>query len=275
MFATRRGDIRRNQLSDFQRVNRNGKIAMKLEEGDAIVGVQICRPSDHVLLTTALGMCIRCPVEDVRVFAGRNSTGVRGIKLDEGDEVISMAILNGVETTTEEARAYLKHAAAMRRAAGEGGDEEGPADEDASAPSTALSPQRIAELGAAEQFILTVTDKGYGKRSSSYEYRTSGRGGKGIIAIVVNDRNGRVCASFPVEHSDQIMLVTDGGQLIRTPIDGIRVAGRNTQGVTIFRTREGEKVVSVERIEDIGGDDGGPDETEDPMDDAGDDGADA
>jgi len=249
MFATKKGDIRRNQLSDFERVNRTGKIAMKLEEGDAIVGVSICRPSDHVLLTTGFGMCIRFPVDDVRVFAGRTSTGVRGIRLESWDEVISMAILNGIETTTEEARAYLKHAAAMRRAAGEASEEE--PDEDA-APLTALSPARIAELGGAEQFILTVTDKGYGKRTSSYEYRTSGRGGKGIIAIVVNDRNGRVCASFPVEHSDQIMLVTDGGQLIRTHVEGIRVAGRNTQGVTIFRTREDEKVVSVERIEDIG-----------------------
>jgi len=253
LFATRRGDIRRNQLSDFQRVNRTGKIAMKLEEeGDAIVGVQICRPTDHVLLTTALGMCIRFPVQDVRVFAGRTSTGVRGIRLENGDEVISMAILNGIETSTEEARAYLKHAAAMRKAAGEAGEEDAGPDDD-SAPAAALSPLRIAELGAAEQFILTVTGKGYGKRSSSYEYRTSGRGGKGIIAIVVNERNGRVVGSFPTDHADQIMLVTDGGQLIRTGVDGIRVAGRNTQGVTIFRTREGEKVVSVERIEDIGG----------------------
>ncbi|NWG71678.1 MAG: DNA gyrase subunit A [Parvularculaceae bacterium] len=256
MFATRRGDIRRNQLSDFQRVNRTGKIAMKLDDGDAIVGVQICRPTDHVLLTTALGMCIRFPVDEVRVFAGRTSTGVRGVRLDDGDEVISMAILNGVETTTEEARAYLKHAAAMRKAAGESGEDEASPDDEGAAPGLALSPQRIAELGAAEQFILTVTDRGYGKRSSSYEYRTSGRGGKGIIAIVVNDRNGRVVGSFPTDNSDQIMLVTDGGQLIRTGVEGIRVAGRNTQGVTIFRTREGEKVVSVERIEDIGSEEG-------------------
>jgi DNA gyrase subunit A len=226
---------------------------MKLEEEwrsgqDAIVGVQICRPDDNVLLTTAQGMCIRFPVEDVRVFAGRTSTGVRGIRLEADDEVISMAILRGVDVTTEEARAYLRHAAAMRRAAGEESEEEA---EDEASPTAALSTGRIAELGAAEQFVLTVTQKGYGKRSSSYEYRTSGRGGKGIIAIVVNERNGPVCASFPVEDSDQIMLVTDGGQLIRTPVAGIRVAGRNTQGVTIFRTGEGERVVSVERIEDI------------------------
>ena len=254
MFATRSGTVRRNKLSDFQRINRNGKIAMKLEEEwragqDAIVGVSICRPDDNVLLTTAEGMCIRFPVEDIRVFAGRTSTGVRGIRLEDTDEVISMAILRGVDATTEEARAYLKHAAAMRRAAGEEGDEE---PDEETAPATALSPTRIAELGAAEQFILTVTQNGYGKRSSSHEYRTSGRGGKGIIAIVVNDRNGPVCASFPIEESDQIMLVTDGGQLIRTPIGGIRIAGRNTQGVTIFRTGDEEKVVSVERIEDIG-----------------------
>ena len=258
MFATRSGTVRRNKLSDFQRINRNGKIAMKLEDEwrdgeDAIVGVSICRPEDNILLTTAEGMCIRFPVEDIRVFAGRTSTGVRGIRLGDADEVISMAILNGVDASTEEARAYLKHAAAMRRAAGDEGEEE--LDEDAT-PATALSPERIAALGAAEQFILTVTRKGYGKRSSSYEYRTSGRGGKGIIAIVVNERNGPVCASFPVDDSDQIMLVTDGGQLIRTPIGGIRIAGRNTQGVTIFRTAEGEKVVSVERIEDFGEGDG-------------------
>jgi DNA gyrase subunit A len=258
MFATRSGTVRRNKLSDFQRINRNGKIAMKLEEEwrsgeDAIIGVSICRPDDNVLLTTAQGMCIRFPVEDIRVFAGRTSTGVRGIKLEDDDEVISMAILGGVDVSTEEARAYLKHAAAMRRAAGEDGEEDV---DDETAPATALSPSRIAELGGAEQFVLTVTNRGFGKRSSSYEYRTSGRGGKGIIAIVVNERNGPVCASFPVEDSDQIMLVTDGGQLIRTPVAGIRVAGRNTQGVTIFRTGDDEKVVSVERIGDIGEGDG-------------------
>lgn len=254
MFATRSGTVRRNKLSDFQRINRNGKIAMKLEEEwrageDAIVGVSICRPDDNVLLTTAEGMCIRFPVEDIRVFAGRTSTGVRGIRLDDTDEVISMAILNGVDVSTEEARAYLKHDAAMRRAAGEEGDD---GVEDDAAADAALSPERIASLGAAEQYILTVTENGYGKRSSSYWFRTSGRGGKGVAAIVVNDRNGRVRASFPVEDADQIMLVTDGGQLIRTPVGGIRVAGRNTQGVTIFRTGEAEKVVSVERVGDVG-----------------------
>ncbi len=269
MFATRSGTVRRNKLSDFQRINRNGKIAMKLEEEwrhgqDAIVGVQICRPDDNVLLTTAEGMSIRFPVEDIRVFAGRTSTGVRGIRLGDKDEVISMAILRGVEASTDEARAYLKHAAAMRRAIEEtAADDVEDEAEDEAAIDAPLSPERIAQLGAAEQFILTVTENGFGKRSSSYWFRTSGRGGKGVAAIVVNDRNGRVRASFPVEDSDQIMLVTDGGQLIRTPVSGIRVAGRNTQGVTIFRTGDDEKVVSVERIEDIGDgddDDAGPED---------------
>ena len=253
MFATRSGGVRRNKLSDFQRVNRNGKIAMKLDEGDAIVGVQICRPDEDVLLTTAAGMCIRFAVEEVRVFAGRTSTGVRGIRLGDADAVISMAILRHIDTDSEEAKAYLKHAAAMRRAMGEEGVEDEA--EDAGETAIAISPERLAEMGAAEQFVLTVTENGYGKRSSSYEYRTSGRGGKGIIAIVTNRRNGRVVASFPVEDADQIMLVTDGGQLIRTPVDDIRVAGRNTQGVTIFRTREGERVVSVGRVEDMGEED--------------------
>jgi len=251
MFATRRGDVRRNQLSDFQRVNRNGKIAMKLEADDSIVGVSICTPDDDVLLTTANGNCIRFPVDDVRVFAGRTSTGVRGVRLEEGDEVISMTVLRHFETTPEEARAYLKHAAAMRRAVGES-EIDDDAEEAAPEKTVALSQERLAEMGAAEQFVLAVTENGFGKRSSSFEYRVSGRGGKGIIAIVTSPRNGRVVASFPVEEGDQIMLVTDGGQLIRTPVSGIRVAGRNTQGVTIFRTRENEQVVSVERIEDIG-----------------------
>ncbi len=247
MFATASGSVRRNKLSDFQRVNRNGKIAMKLDDDDSIVGVQICREDEDVLLTTAAGMCIRFPVDVVRVFAGRTSTGVRGIKLDSENRVISMAILRHVETTTDEARAYLKHAAAMRRAAGETDVEE---PDDAEETDVAISPERLAALGAAEQFVLTVTENGYGKRTSSYEYRTSGRGGKGIIAIQTTDRNGRVVASFPIDESDQIMLVTDGGQLIRTPVNDIRIAGRNTQGVTIFKTREGETVVSVGRIED-------------------------
>ena len=267
MFATRSGNVRRNKLSDFTNINRAGKIAMKLDEGDVIVGVSLAREQDDILLTTGHGMAIRFPVDAIRVFSGRTSTGVRGIKLATGenfgeDRVISMAILRHLDVTSEESKAYLKHAAAMRRAAGEG-DTEG-SDADAEGQEAALSPERIAQMEAAEQFILTVTENGFGKRSSSFEYRTSGRGGKGIIGIVANDRNGRVAASFPVEDGDEIMLVTDGGQLIRTPVQDIRVAGRNTQGVKVITTRDGEHVVSVEHVPEAEtGDDGPVDAPED------------
>jgi len=251
MFATRSGNVRRNALSDFENIHRSGKIAMKLDEGDRIVDVAICRPTDDVLLTTANGQCIRFPVEDVRLFKGRDSTGVRGIRLEEGDAVISMAILNHVEATPAERAAYLKQASAVRR--GLADEEEVAAAEpeteaEENGEATELSPERYAELSAKEQFILTVSQRGYGKRSSSYEYRISGRGGKGIAAMVVNERNGALVASFPVEDTDQIMLVTDTGKLIRTVVDEVRIAGRNTQGVRIFRTDDDEKVVSVERI---------------------------
>ncbi|MBM1174801.1 DNA gyrase subunit A [Microvirga arabica] len=249
MFATSRGTVRRNKLSDFVQVNRGGKIAMKLDEGEHIVDVQICSENDDVLLTTAKGQCIRFPVTDVRVFKGRDSMGVRGINLAEGDDIISMAILRHVEATGEERAAYLK----MRRAVtGEqmGSDADASDEaEEASAENVSLSQERYAEMSAQEQCILTLSEKGYGKRTLSYEYRITGRGGKGITAMAVNSRNGKLVASFPVESSDQIMLVTDGGQLIRVPVDGIRVVGRNSQGVTVFSTRDKEKVVSVEHIE--------------------------
>jgi DNA gyrase subunit A len=252
VFATRSGNIRRNSLTDFENINRNGKIAMKLDEGDRIVSVAIARPDDDVLLTTAQGQCIRFLIgEEVRLFKGRDSDGVRGIRLEDGDEVISMAILNHVDASPAERVAYLKQAAQMRRATG---DEEAetvgaePEAEEGADEGADLTPERYAELGAREQFVLTVSERGFGKRTSSYEVRTSGRGGKGIVAMVVNERNGNLVASFPVEHSDQIMLVTDGGQLIRCPVDDVRIAGRNTQGVRIFKTDDDEKVVSVECI---------------------------
>ncbi|HXF52948.1 MAG TPA: DNA gyrase subunit A [Hyphomicrobiaceae bacterium] len=253
MFATRSGNVRRNALSDFENINRNGKIAMKLAEGDKIVRVAICRPDEDVLLTTAQGQCIRFPVEDVRLFKGRDSDGVRGIRLADGDQVISMAILLHVEATPAERLAYLKQALALRRAEGaeDAGQEEEIGVEKAEGPAE-LTSERYAELSAKEQFVLTVSERGFGKRTSSYEYRTSGRGGKGIAAMVVNERNGHLVASFPVEASDQIMLVTERGQLIRCPVDDVRIAGRNTQGVRIFRTDEDEKVVSVERIPEEG-----------------------
>ncbi|MEP0707434.1 MAG: DNA gyrase subunit A [Parvibaculum sp.] len=261
MFATKSGNVRRNKLSDFVQINRNGKIAMKFEgddAGDSIIGVQICTEDDDVLLTTADGRCVRFAVTDVRVFSGRSSTGVRGIRLGDGDTLIGMSIMRHVDVTPAEARAYLKQAAAMRRAAsGEADEPEADvveADEDAEegADDLALSTERYTELGAKEQLVLTVSEKGFGKRSSSYDYRTSGRGGKGIIAMAVTPRNGKLVASFPVEVQDQIMLVTDAGQLIRCPVDDVRAAGRATQGVTIFRTAPDERVVSVERVEETG-----------------------
>ena len=255
MFATTRGTVRRNKLSDFTQINRAGKIAMKLDEGDAIVDVQICRDSDDTLLTTQNGQCIRFSVTDVRVFKGRDSVGVRGIALGQGDTVIGLSILRHMEADAGERLAYLK----MRRAvAGETNPEsttDAVADEavaeglepDDVQPSS-LSQERYIAMQLAEQVILTVSTKGYGKRTSAYEYRVTGRGGKGIVAMAVNARNGKLVASFPVEDGDGLMLVTDGGQLIRVPVDGIRVAGRGTQGVTVFRTGAKEEVVSVERI---------------------------
>jgi len=253
MFATARGNVRRNKLSDFVQVNRAGKIAMKLDEGDSIVDVQICTEHDDVLLTTALGQCIRFPVPEVRVFKGRDSTGVRGISLGDGDKVISLAILRHMDATADERAAYLKLANAARRAAnGDGAEEE--ADVEEGSADSALPQERYALMGAAEQFILTISENGYGKRSSAYEYRVTGRGGKGIVAMAVNGRNGSLVASFPVEGSDQIMLVTDGGQLIRCPVEGIRIVGRSSQGVIVFNTAEDERVVSVEGISDEGED---------------------
>ncbi|MBS0251049.1 MAG: DNA gyrase subunit A [Proteobacteria bacterium] len=252
IFATRSGNVRRNALADFESINRNGKIAMKLDEGDRIVQVAISTPNQDVLLTSAEGQCIRFLISDeIRLFKGRDSTGVRGIRLDDGDEVISMAILNHFEAPAEERAAYLKQASALRRSEDAEDAETVPAEadsEEVSGEAVTLSPERFAEMQAAEQFVLTVSSKGFGKRSSSYEFRTSGRGGKGIVAMVANERNGRLLASFPIGENDQIMLVTDGGQLIRCPVHDIRIAGRNTQGVRIFKTDAEEKVVSVERI---------------------------
>ena len=250
MFATTGGTVRRNKLSDFVDVRRSGIIAMKLGEGEAIVDVQICTERDDVLLTAAGGQCIRFPVTDVRVFTGRTSMGVRGIALADNDTLISLAILRHVETTSDERSAYLK----MRRAvAGETAAEE-PVDAEGEETSGAiqLTSERYVEMSAQEQVVLTVSVNGYGKRTSSYEYRTTGRGGKGIVAMSVNNRNGKLVASFPVEHSDQIMLVTDKGQLIRCPVEDIRIAGRSTQGVIVFDTAEDEHVVSVEHIGDDG-----------------------
>ncbi len=245
MFATTGGNVRRNKLSDFVDVRRSGIIAMKLDEGEEIVDVQICTERDDVLLTAAGGQCIRFAVTDVRVFTGRTSMGVRGIALGESDKVISLAILRHMEVEAEERAAYLRRANAVRRGGAE--EEIGTDAEDASG-AIELGEQRYVEMSAAEQFVLTISENGYGKRTSSFEYRTTGRGGKGIVAMNVNERNGKLVASFPVEDSDHIMLVTDKGQLIRCPVEDIRIAGRSTQGVIVFDTAEDEHVVSVEHI---------------------------
>ncbi|WP_217574670.1 DNA gyrase subunit A [Mesorhizobium sp. GbtcB19] len=277
MFATTRGTVRRNKLSDFVQVNRNGKIAMKLEEeGDEILGVETCTDDDDVLLTANSGQCIRFRVSDVRVFQSRNSVGVRGISMAETDRIISMSIIENVDASPAERAAYLKRAAAERRlAAGASGDEEEIALTNEEVGEEAeLSEERYEFLKAHERLVLTVTEYGYGKRSSSYDFRLTGRGGKGIRATDVSKTAeiGRLVATFPVDNDDQIMLVSDGGTVIRVPVNGIRFASRATKGVTIFNTAEGEKVVSVERIsepqsdeeaEDVPSNEAGADDTGD------------
>lgn len=246
MFATAKGYVRRNDLSDFVNINANGKIAMKFEGEDAddsLVGVLPCTENDDILLASYEGKCVRFPVADVRTFQSRSSTGVRGMKLADGDRVISMSVLRHIEVTPEEREAFFKYEDAQERIRnGESG---------VTLPED-ISAQRFTELQAAQQFILTVTEKGYGKRSSAYEYRITSRGGSGIINIETTAKNGNVSAAFPVEHDDQIMLVTDGGQVIRCPVHDIRIAGRNTQGVIIFKLGEGEKVASVAHLPESG-----------------------
>jgi len=257
MFATKSGNVRRNKLSDFEKIRPSGIIAMKLGPGDAIVDVTICTEKDDVLLTTNAGQCIRFPVPEVRVFSGRTSDGVRGIALAKDDKVISMSILRHADATSEERVAYLKRASAIRRGtveeepvAATETEEEG----EAAGATIELGEQRYVELSAAEQFVLTVSERGYGKRSSSFEYRTTRRGGKGIVAMNVTNKTGRLVGSFPVEEADQVMLVTDQGKLIRTGVSGIRIAGRATQGVIVLNTAEDEHVVSVERLSEEDGD---------------------
>ena len=256
MFATASGGVRRNQLSDFTNVKANGKIAMKLDDGDRLVRVRTCTEADDVLLTTQLGKCIRFPVIDVRVFSGRTSTGVRGVRLGRGDAVIGMSCLNHVEADAQEREAYLQSASAAKRLAGGSDyadrDDERRRDEQHAAR---LDDPRFQALAAEEEFIFTVADDGLGKRSSAYEYRVAGRGGQGIGAIDLSRRGcgqARVVASFPVMAGDQVVMVTDGGQLIRVPLDQVSQTGRSTRGVTLFRVAEGERIVSVTRLRDVG-----------------------
>jgi DNA gyrase subunit A len=254
MFATRSGGVRRNSLADFVEINKNGKIAMKLDEGDTIIGVETCSSDNDVLLTTSGGRAIRFEVGDVRVFKGRDSTGVRGITLGEGENVISMSILRHFDATPAERNTFLKQYGAIRRAqTGDGVEPEASAtaeEAEEEGGEVALSVERYAEMDANQQFVLTLTEFGFGKISSSYDFRISNRGGKGIQATDLDKikETGVLVAAFPVEESDQLMLVSDGGQLIRVPVEGIRFTKRASKGVRVFRTADGEKVVSVERI---------------------------
>lgn len=249
IFATTAGNIRRNKLSDFQRVQSNGKIAMKLEDKDQLVGVSVAAEDQHIMLSTYLGKALRCPVSAVRVFKGRNSVGVRGVRLEKGDEVISMSILDGSEYDMETRAVYLKIPIEQRLAI-KYAEDDSQIQEAAKSIESELPKETVIDWARNEEFLLAVTENGYGKRSSAYEYRTTNRGGKGIVNIITSDRNGNVIASCPIEKNDQLMLITDKGKLIRIPVGGIRIAGRSTQGVILFRLNDGEKVMSVARIAD-------------------------
>jgi DNA gyrase subunit A len=250
MFATARGNVRRSDMSDFHNIMSNGKIAIRLdEEGDRLIGVQWCSDADHVLLATRLGKAIRFPVEAMRVIKSRTSDGVRGMRLAEGDEVISLTILRGADFTIEERDGYLRTANARRRAASGEGEEGDTSAIDISLPE-GMTEERFQQMAECEQFILTITENGFGKRTSAYEYRITDRGGQGVTNIETSARNGNVVASFPVETDEQIILVTDKAKLIRTPVHDIRIAGRNTQGVTILKTAEDERVVSATKLKD-------------------------
>ena len=253
VFATSAGTVRRNRLSDFTNVKSNGKIAMKFEdenEGTRMINARICSDDDDVMLVTNSGRAIRFPTTDVRVFNSRASVGVRGIKLQGDDEVVSMSVIRHFRAEADERAAYLK----MRRAMA-GIADDGETDEDEVAPGE-LSQERYAEMSAQENLILTITSGGAGKLSSSHDYPVRGRGGMGVAAMDKAMRGGAIVACFPVELGDQIMLATSKGQSIRVPVEGISFRSRSAGGVRVFNTGKGEEVVSVAWIADQGeGDD--------------------
>ena len=262
VFATNTGDVRRNSMTDFENIQSNGKIAMKLEEGQKLVGVAICDDNSDILLSSKAGKCIRFPLENLRVFQSRNSTGVRGIKLDPYNEVISMSILKNSEAESIEDREnYLKIDLDTRMKLNElyntpkdensllaNIDEPMPVKIDDEILSV-LSKDKIIAMAKSEEMILTITENGYGKRTSSYEYRVTNRGGSGITNIITSKRNGNVIASFPIENDKEIIMISDKGTVIRTRVKDIRISGRNTQGVTLMKANEDEKVVSVAKVE--------------------------
>ena len=243
MFATASGTVRRNRMEDFDSIRANGKIAMKLDDGDSLISVLPCNEDQDVFLTTYRGRCIRFPVSEIRVFAGRNSTGVRGLSLQKDDHIIGMAMLNHGESDAAVRSAYIKQSRAARRAAT--GIEEEAGDTDEEATDLVLTDEQMSKMAATEEFILTISENGFGKRTSSYEYRTTHRGGNGFTNIKLGGKNTAVAGSFPVTDDQDIIMVTDGGKIIRTPVHDVRIAGRSTAGVTLFRTAENEKVVSA------------------------------
>lgn len=248
MFATQSGNVRRNRLDDFYNVMSNGKIAMKLDEGDRLVDVNICNENQDILLAAAGGKCVRFPVTDVRIFESRASTGVRGMKLAAGDKVISMSVLEHVKADIDKRDAYLKASIAKRRAL-TGDDAEDTADIESTNDVT-LTPEEFAQMEAEEQFILTVTERGYGKRSSAYQYRITSRGTQGVTNIDTVKVPAAVVASMPVSDDEHVMMVTDAGKLIRMRVSDIRIVGRNSKGVILFRLNDDEKVVSVSAVKD-------------------------
>jgi DNA gyrase subunit A len=263
MFATKEGNVRRNALSDFGNVMANGKMAMKFEgeaAGDRLIDVATCTATSDVLLATRLGKAIRFPVDDVRIFTGRSSVGVRGIKLAQGDGVISMTILRHEEVAPETRDAYMRLAGKRRRQMG--------AESDAAAATVVVEPEGEAEtvgtideaefdaLAKREEFLLSITEKGFGVRSSAYDYRITGRGGQGIENMDLSRRNDAIVAVFPVHHRDQVMLVSNAGTVIRLPVNDIRIARRRTQGVVVFKPGEGERVVSAARLGETGEENG-------------------
>jgi DNA gyrase subunit A len=253
MFATSRGNVRRNALGDFHHISPNGKKAIRMDEGESLVAVSLCSEEDDVMLSTSHGICNRFNVTDIRIFVGRDSNGVRGIRLSDGDYVIAMTILMSASAqNTEERDAYLKAATRLRQA--DGVEELDVTPVDADETVIQLDPERIQELAEREQFILAISENGYGKRTSAYEYRTTNRGSSGFDAMNVTTKTGGLVATFPVDENDQIMLVTDRGRLIRCAVIDIRMTGRRAQGVIIFRVDSDEKVVAVSRIGSVDGD---------------------
>jgi Type IIA topoisomerase (DNA gyrase/topo II, topoisomerase IV), A subunit len=264
VFVTERGNIRRNKLTDFGNLRANGKIAMRLGDNDRLVAVRICSDDDHIMLSTKKGQAIRFPANAVRIFSGTSSTGVRGINLAEGDEVVAASILNGLRVESPEAASFLRLANAMRRS-----DGEVEFDEDANQEGdVVISQERYAELGANEEMILAITEDGYGKRTSSYAYRTTNRGGKGIKAMELSSR-GDLAGVFSVSESDQMMMVTNMGQMIRIKASDVSIQGRGATGVRIFHVDDNEVVVSVTRLAEAPeADDAEIAETNGPDDDA-------